>query len=452
MNKRKQLNTTQIIAIGFLSAILIGALLLALPISHAGEPIAFVDALFTSVTSICVTGLTTVTVGEAFSLFGEAVILLLIQVGGFGIITITSGMWMLLRKRFTVSDSLLLADALNLDSLSGLSAFLSRVFKYTFVIEGICFLCYLPTFLPQYGVRGVWISLFHSVSAFCNAGIDLLGSTSLIAYRGDLWLNLVTMTEIILGGIGFVVFFELSAFFRDWWHAKKTESVFHLRLSLHAKTVLLMTAFLIVFGMLGILLFEWSNPQSLGSLPIGKKLLAALFQSVTCRTAGFATISQAGLTGGGAVVCCLLMFIGGSPIGTAGGIKTTTAVLLILSTVATLRGEHEIHLFRRTVPIETVKKATAVGMVAILAVFAAALALMLLSGADGPDAFYEVISALATVGLTRDLTGTLNLASKWLVMVCMFFGRIGPTSLVILISGKKPPHAIRYAKGNMTVG
>ena len=445
--KKEKLSTTQIISLGFFVTVIIGAFLLILPISSAsGEWTSFIDALFTSTTSVCVTGLVVVPTATYWSVFGQSVILILIQIGGLGIIAITSAFLLMLNRKINLKDAVLLENAFNLDSLDAIVPFLKRVFLFTFCIEFIFFLLYLPIFINDFDMAGIRYALFHSVSAFCNAGIDIIGETSLYEYRGHIMMNILTMLEIALGGIGFIVMFDI----KKNLFSRKSRSL--KRLSLHTKLVLLTTVTLIFGGAALFFIFEYSNPETIGNSPLGEKILASLFQSVTTRTAGFASIPQSGLLPESVLLSCMLMFIGGSPVGTAGGIKTTTVAVLLMSVAATLKNKKDTVIANRRISAETIKKATSVFVVAILVVLFACLIMFILTDFDALDVTFEVASALGTAGLTRDLTPLLPASAKLTIAVCMFLGRIGPISLVMFFSKKHETSAMRFAEENITVG
>ena len=320
-HQKHTLSTTQIIALGFFCAICIGTILLCLPVSSASHRITpFIDSLFTATTSVCVTGLVVVQTSSHWSLFGQFVILCLIQLGGLGIVTFTTSIMMVIGRQITLKDRLLLEDALNLSTLSGLVKFLRKVLKGTFLIEALGSIGYSFVFIPKYGLKhGLWISLFHAVSAFCNAGMDVIGANSLTEYLTDPWINLVTMFLIIMGGIGFIVWMDIGELIKKLMNKKLPKEHCIKRLTLHTKIVLIATAILILGGAFIIFLLEFRNPETIGNLNFFQKLMACLFQSVTTRTAGFLTFSQKSMHPTTVLVCILLMFIGGSSIGTAGG-------------------------------------------------------------------------------------------------------------------------------------
>lgn len=451
----RELSTTQLIALGFASAIIVGTILLCLPVSSAsGLATPFIDALFTATTSVCVTGLVVVDTFAHWSVFGQAVILVLIQCGGLGIISFTTGVMLVIGRRVTLKDRLLLEDAFNLNTLSGLVRFLKRVIKGTFIIEALGAVGYMFIFIPRFGVaKGIWVSVFNSVSAFCNAGMDIIGKVSLMEYTGNLAVNVITMTLIILGGIGFIVWWDVLRVFRLRKAGEIKKGQTFQRLSLHSKIILATTACLILAGFLVVFFVEFRNPETLGKLPFGEKVLAALFQSVTTRTAGFATISQAGLRNATALFCSLLMFIGGSPVGTAGGIKTSTIALLAIATLSLIRGKEEASAFGRSISIKNIRKALAVTLISVMVLMGAMMILLCFEEGSFVDIAYETISAIGTVGLSRDYTGTLNVIGKLVIVLCMYMGRIGPISMAIAFGYKKSSKGkVSYPKEEVTVG
>lgn len=451
---RLHLSTTQIIALGFLCAILLGTFFLTLPCSAAsGAATSPVDALFTATTSVCVTGLVTVPTYLHWSLFGKIVILILIQLGGLGIISFTTGIMMVIGRKITLKDRILLEDALNLNTLSGLVKFLRKVFLGTFLVEAAGAVCYSFVFIPQYGLlRGCWYSLFHSVSAFCNAGIDILGDNSLGDYLTHPWMNAVTMVLIILGGLGFIVWWDILSVWKKYhWRNFSLKRIFG-RLHLHTKITLTATLALIVIGGFSVFLLEFDNPGTIGNLNFFEKLQASFFQSVSTRTAGYITFSQADLRGSTAMICLMLMFIGGSPIGTAGGIKTTTFILLVLSTMTTVKGREHVVVYGRTIPRKTVQKALAVTSVSFLVLCLAIIAMSIAEPASLLDIAYETTSAIGTVGLSRDFTPHLHVGGKLIITLCMYLGRIGPISLAIIFNTRAKRALIKYPEENIIVG
>ena len=451
MKRKLRLSTTQTIMLAFLLAILVGSVLLALPVSAAGGVrVPYLDALFTATTSVCVTGLVTVTTASAWSVFGQIVILLLIQAGGLGIITVMAGVMLSLNRRLGLTDRLLIQDAFNLNTMAGLNQFLRKVIIGTFLVEGVGALLYMTVFVPAYGARGVWISVFTAISAFCNAGLDILGENSLCPYVLNPTVNLTTCLLIILGGIGFIVWWDVLGVLKDF---RRHRFKCLRRLTLHSKIALASTGLLLGAGCLLFFIFEYSNPRTAALFSAPQKLMAAFFQSVTTRTAGFATIPQQELSGASSLLSLLLMLIGGSPTGTAGGIKTVTFAILIASALATVRGRDDPVMFNRTVSKHAVGKAVAVTGVFLMITFAAALLLEALTGSDFLDVLFEAVSATATVGLTRGLTGTLGAPGKLVLIVTMFLGRVGPISLFIALNtNKKKTSSVRYPTEQINVG
>lgn len=449
------LSTTQLIAVGFLAALLIGALLLTLPISSAnGKSIPFVDALFTSTTSVCVTGLVVVNTFEQWSRFGQVVILLLIQCGGLGIVSFTTAIMLMLRKKVTLRDRLLIQDAFNLNTLTGLVKFTKKIIFGTLIVEGIGAFFYTFTFIPQFGWgEGIWISVFNAVSAFCNAGIDIIGPNSLAPYASNVSVNLVTMGLIVMGGIGFIVWWDVLGVITRVRNKDIPFRALFNRLNLHTKIVLTTTACLIIGGTLLIFALEYTNPETIGGMSFGDKIMASSFQSVTTRTAGFFTFSQKAMKDATALICMILMFIGGSPVGTSGGIKTSTFALIIILAISTIRGTEDGVAFRRRLRNRTMRKALAVIFISLLVVLTASICLSTFSGGALVDVMYETFSAVATVGLTRDYTSTLNTVGKLIITTCMYLGRIGPITMAIIIGSKKHKYGhAEYPAEDITVG
>ena len=438
--QRIRISTTQIILLSFLVVIFMGTVLLALPISSAdGKPVPILDALFTATTSTCVTGLVVVPTVSSWSLFGQIVILLLIQIGGLGVITIMSGLMILLHRKMNIGDRLLLQDAFNLNSLSGLVRFVKRVLLGTLVIEGTGALLYMTVFVPEFGAKGIWISVFNSVSAFCNAGIDIIAENSLCSYALNPIVNAVTCALIILGGIGYIVWWDVLRVIKL---IKKKKVKFFRDLTLHSKIALSTTLVLIVAGAVLIFAFEYNNPLTMRDCTFFQKAELSLFQSVTTRTAGFATLPQENLTNASSVVCLLLMFIGGSPVGTAGGIKTVTFAIILVSAFSTIFNKEDTELFKRRITRKAVSKALAVTCMSFIIMFVSTVMLSAVTDASVLDVLYETVSATATVGLTRNLTSSLNGFGKLIIIVTMYLGRIGPISLAVAFNRNKENQSI----------
>lgn len=428
----KSLSSIQMILMAFLIIILAGSFMLWLPVSSAsGESVSYIDALFTATSATCVTGLVTLPTVTSWSVFGQAVILVLIQIGGLGVITIIAGIMVILRKRIGLNNRILIQESFNLNSMSGVVKFIKKVIAGAFVIEGVGALLYMIVFVPEFGMKGIWISIFNSVSAFCNAGIDIVSVNSLCDYTLNPIVNMTTTALIVLGGIGFVV----------WWDVVRVLRNKKLRrfrfLVLHSKIALLSTLFLIVGGSALFFAFEYNNPQTMQSFSLLEKIEASVFQSVTTRTAGFATIPQENFTNSSALVSLALMFIGGSPIGTAGGIKTVTFIVLIATAISVVKNKRTIDIFNRQISEKAIKKAVAVFVVSYAVVLISTTLLSATCDASFLDVIYETVSATATVGLTRNFTATLNTVGKIIIIATMYFGRVGPISIVIAFHIKK---------------
>lgn len=430
-----QLTTTHIIMLSFLIVIMLGSMILSLPVSSSnGNAVPYLDALFTSTTATCVTGLVTLPTASTWSIFGQVVILFLIQIGGLGVITTMSAFMILLHKRMGIGDRLLLQDACNLNNLSGIVRFVKKVVLGSVLVEAIGALVYMTVFIPEFGMKGIWISVFNSISAFCNAGIDIIAEDSLCRYATCPVINIVTSLLIILGGIGYIVWWDVVFVLKKV--SRKNYRVFR-NLMLHSKIAITTSLILIITGAVLIFLFEYDNPQTLKGLPFFDKIQLSLFQSVTTRTAGFATLPQQNLTNATAILCMLLMFIGGSPVGTAGGIKTVTFAVLIVSAMSTIHNQHDSSVFQRNISRNAIDKAVAVTVMAFAILFISTLLLSAVTDANALDILYETVSATATVGLTRDLTPKLTTAGKAVIIATMYLGRVGPITLALALNTKR---------------
>lgn len=451
--RRRELTTTAIISLGFLGTIAAGTLLLMLPFATTeGNVTSVLDALFTSTTSVCVTGLVTVPTFSHWTLFGQLVILLLIQIGGLGVITFTMLFLLILHRRIGLKERLLIRDAYNLDTIQGLVILVKKVIRGTLLIEGLGALLYMTVLVPEFGVSGIWKSIFNAVSAFCNAGMDVIGENSLMPYVSNPVMNLTTMALIILGGIGFPVWWSVLHMFRykrenvcGW---KRT--IHHL--NLHTKIVLSVTIFLIFAGAFLVFVLEYSNPETLGNLSLPGKIMASFFQSVTTRTAGFLTISQSALNKGTAFICCIFMFIGGSPSGTAGGVKTTTVVILLVTVHSIIHGRNDTELFGRSISGNIVRRALSIFMVSFAVLILGIAVLATVQPGSFVDCMYEITSAIGTVGLSRDFTSTLNTAGRVIVIIVMYLGRIGPVSLALFFNANRFINLKRYPEERISVG
>lgn len=443
---RAYLNPTRTIALAFLLIILIGTGLLALPVSsRSGESCGLLPALFTATSSTCVTGLVLYDTWTQWSGFGQTVILILIEIGGLGFISMASLVIFLFRRRVGLKQRMVMAQAFSMDEMQGVVRLQKRVLGGSILIQSAGILVLTLHFLPRYGLRRALIwGVFHAVSAFCNAGFDLFGSiapgSSVAVFQNDPVVCITLMCLITLGGLGFFV-----------WEDLITKRSFR-KCSIYTKLVLLVSLVLILGGAGAILLLEWNNPKTLGNMPVGTKILNAFFQSVTLRTAGFASFDQAGLTESGKAVSVLLMLVGASSGSTAGGIKTVTVLVLLLFLCARLRGRSTVTVFHRTIPAEKVTDAmTITTLVTLLALMGAVL--LSVSGIGFLDALFETASALATVGLTAGVTPLLGTAAKLMIIVFMYFGRVGLLTVSLgFLMGDRAQERYRYAYTNLLIG
>lgn len=421
--------------LSFLMGIIIGSVLLTLPISSAdGRSVPYIDALFTATTSVCVTGLVTLPTFTTWSVFGQIVILVLIQIGGLGIITIMSAIMIGMNRKLGLKSRMLIQDAFNLTSMSGVVVFLKKVVIGTFIVEGIGALLYMTVFIPRYGARGIWISIFNSISAFCNAGIDIMSENSLCDYASNPMVNFTTSLLVILGGLGYVVWWDVIRVAKSF-RSNKLRCLTHL--TLHSKIALSATGILLFGGAVLFFIFEYNNPLTLKDLSLFDKIQISFFQSVTTRTAGFASVPQENLTNASSVVALMLMFIGGSPVGTAGGVKTVTFVVVISAALSAIKNKDDVSLFSRRIAKQAISKAVAVLTVSFMIMFISTVLLSAVTDASMLDIAYETVSATATVGLTRNLTPSLDIWGKIIIIFTMYLGRIGPISLLIAFNLKK---------------
>ena len=442
------LRAPTVLAVGFALTILVGALVLMLPVSAAdGQITPFLDALFTAASASCVTGLVTVSTAVHWSVFGKCVILLLIQIGGLGFMSVAAIASFVLRRTITLHERMVMSAGLNLSDGGGIVRLTRRVLFGTFIIEGTGAVLLSCRFVPHYGFpKGITMGVFHAVSAFCNAGFDLMGTPddpfqSLIGWAEDPLVNITLMALIVLGGLGFFVW-------SDVWDKHS-----FCRLRLHTKIVLTATAGLLLFGFGWTLLFEWSNPATLGGMTLPHKLLAAAFQSVTLRTAGFNTIDLGALTGPSQAVSCLLMFIGGSPGSTAGGIKTVTAAVLVLTAISAFCGRTTVSAFGRTIAPRSIMNAVALTVIGVTLSLGGACAISFIDSVPMHLCMYETASAFGTVGLTMSLTPTLSAVSHVMLVIMMYFGRVGVLTLgVAVFLRRHEPPKLKYPSGNVMIG
>lgn len=436
--------------LGFGSVILVGALLLMLPISSAdGHTTGFINSLFTSTSSVCVTGLTVLDTSIHWSTFGKVVIITLIQIGGLGFMSISALVALILGKKINLRQRLLIKEQLNQTQLAGAVLLIKNVFKLTFIIESTGALLLSTVFIPKFGVaKGIAYSIFHSISAFCNAGFDLMGRTSgafssLVDYGNNPIVVFTITTLIILGGLGFGVIVCL-----------KTNKLTFRKYTLTTKLVCITTIILIITGTTLIFAGEYANPHSMGNMSLWDKFQIAYFQSVTTRTAGFATMDLSTFRGSTLLVMIVLMFIGASPSSTGGGIKTTTLAVLFIIIRAFFKNDKEVTVFKRRLSNFTTRKACGV-LVISLSLLAISIYLLMLTQNDKftlINATFEAVSAFATVGLTITGSADLNAVGKLIIIFLMFAGRVGSITIFSLLVHDTKPKNIRYPEGKVMVG
>lgn len=423
-------SATQTICSSFLLVIAVGTLLLTLPISSRTGRLGVIDAMFTATSATCVTGLVVRDTWSQFSLFGQVVILMLIQVGGLGLVTLTSFFALAARRRMGFRDLRLLGESVSADGLSKATEVLKIVIKLAAAFEAVGIVLLLFTFVPQFGAEGVWVSVFTAISAFCNAGFDLFGRfgaySSLVPYVNNYYVQAVIMFMIMAGGLGFMVWVELAEY------RKKR------RLSLHAKVVLQFSVIFWVGGAVLLALLEWSNPRTMGGLSVPGKIMAALFQSVSTRTAGMNTIDLAACSPISKLLMSVLQFIGAAPGSTGGGVKVTTFAVLILTIRSVAQGRDDCVIGGHHIESKTVYRALTIIVIGAVAAFGSAVVVYYNTAETVSviDCIFESCSAFGTVGLSVGVTGQLNTGAKLLYMACMFMGRVGPVSLAISLTAK----------------
>lgn len=421
--------------------------MLCLPISLKEGQCSFIDALFTATSATCLTGLVVIPAAD-FTLFGQIVILLLIQIGGLGFMTIATMILIALKRKFSFSERLLMQEALGQDHNRGIVKMTLNVAYFTFITEAIGTLLLLPPFVKEMGAKGIYVALFTSISAFCNAGFDVVGPVSLESYATNPWVCLPICLLVIIGGIGFVVIADIAQ--------KRKPS----RFSIHTKAVLVVTASLLLSGTVLFMIAEYDNTATMGNMNFGEKLMAAFFQSVTSRTAGFATLPQQSLTEPSKFFTMLLMFIGGSPASTAGGIKTTTLFVTLLTFWAGLRRKSEVSVFHRTINDRLCYRAITSFIAGLIIVTGTAFLLMFTEANSAvaqnglysfENLFFEAISAFSTTGLSASVTPLLSVGGKILCCLAMYFGKVGVITLGAMFFTKPEDNAIRYPEGNILI-
>lgn len=446
------------IAVSFAAAIFVGSLLLSLPISHLPTSQAtYFDNLFLAVSAVCVTGLFTESIYDSYTIFGQVVIMLLIQTGGLGIMTLIASAVSTLGRRMNLRDRLAVQEGINQGDAHSLRTYLKGIIKYTAIIELIGFTLLSFRFVPLFGwQKGLYNSLFMTISGFNNAGFDLFGNASLVAFIEDPIVNLVLIGLIVIGGIGFSVWFDVTKKTGNFLKksGKRNWTIYWRSLSLHTRLAVLVTLTIITMGTVLFLAVEYNNPGTIGNLPFGNKLMASVFQTITMRTAGFATIDFTQARPFSLFSFIITMFIGGSPGGTAGGLKTTTFAMVILMVYNELKGQKQVNFLRHTIPVQVIRNAFVV-FTLFLATLAAGTSILSLLNPEVDFIFilFETVSALATVGVSANLTPTLEWPSHVVIMVLMFAGRIGPITLVdSMIRQDKKVKDITYSRGNILIG
>ena len=440
---RRRASSSQIIIVGFLLVILLGTLLLLLPFaSKAPGSVSLIEALFTATSATCVTGLVVLDTATTWTLFGQIVILILIQVGGMGVVTMGVAISVIMKRRIGLAERSTMQASISAPQVGGIVRFTKFILLTTGVIELTGAVMLAPVFIRDFGLpRGLWYALFHSVSAFCNAGFDLMGAgaggpfSSMTVYAANPYVNLVLMALIVIGGLGFLT-----------WHDLKENGLHWARYRMQTKVVFSVTAVLLVVPTLYFFLCEYQD------LPAGQRLLASAFSSVTARTAGFNTVDFGALSETGQMAMIILMIIGGSSGSTAGGMKTTTVAVLLFSALSLFRQQQSTHLFKRRIPEETVRSAATLLLLYVSASVLGAMAISYMEGVPMLTALFETGSAVATVGLSLGLTPTLGLGSRLILIVLMYIGRVGGLTIIFATVAQRRGNEERYPVENITVG
>ena len=426
----ESLSPTRLIVSSFLVVIVTGALLLMLPFATRNG-ITPVQAFFTATSATCVTGLVVLDTYQGFTLFGQTVVICLIQIGGLSLVTLASFFTLALRRRVGFRSMKLASESIGTSNVAEARGLLLVVMKLAAFFEGLGFLLLLPVFVPEYGAEGIFISIFLSISAFCNAGFDILGRTqsyvSLMGYASNWYVQGIIMFLIVAGGLGFLVWHDLG----QW---RKTH-----HLSIHTKVVLFCTILLIVGGTVGFAFLEWNNPATLGGMTAGDKIVNSLFQSISARTAGFNTIDLASMSSITKCMLCVLMFIGAAPGGTGGGIKVTTFSVILVTVASVVTGREDAQIFRRRIDKKTVYQALSIAMLSLGVVIFVTLVVFFNCGEviSPLDCLYEVVSAFGTVGCSVGVTGQMHPLALIITMITMFIGRVGPVSLAISLASQR---------------
>lgn len=442
--KNVRLNPVQILALGFIMLIIIGTILLSLPIASAsGESTSVLDSLFTATSAVCVTGLITLDTATYWNYFGKTVIIILIQVGGLGFMTFASLLFIIMKKKITLRERLVMQESLNTFNLQGLVRLVKYILAFTFSAELLGAAILSTQFIPMYGiVKGIYYSIFHAISAFCNAGFDLMGNfSSVTSLNSNSVILLVLGILIIVGGIGFSVWSEV-------YNAKGLK-----RLSTHAKLVILITGILLFGGMILILIFEYTNPATLGGMGLKDKLVNSFFTSACPRTAGFNSIDLAEMTSASKFLTIIFMFIGGSPGSTAGGLKTTTFGLLVLTVICFVKGRENTEVFKKRFSKESVYKAFSLFFISLSVVIGVTMLLSITeTGMNLEQLLFEATSAFATVGSTLGITTSLSSFGKIIIIITMYLGRVGTMTVVLALANRKKTTGYNYPEDKILLG
>lgn len=444
--QRRPLNSGMYLALSFAALILIGTLLLSLPAASSGEtPLRVPDALFTATSAVCVTGLTVITPIADLSRFGQVVLICLIQVGGLGFLAFSTLLFMILGKKLSLKNRLVLRESLNTDRMNDLPGLIRWIFALTLSIELAGAAVLSIRFIPQYGIgEGIYLSIFHAISAFCNAGFDVLGPDSLIPLNNDPIILISIMLLITFGSMGFTVMSDLI------------ENRRFSRLSVHSRLVLTLIGILTLSGALFTALLEWNNPATLGGMQsIRDKILNSLFQSVTLRTAGYASVDQSALRQSTKFLNCLYMFIGAAPASTGGGVKLTTFASLIMLVISIAQGREQTVIFKHTISRKTLERAACILLIAVGVLFTDILLLCITDPMQPlTSLMYEAVSALATVGLSCNMTGSLSMAGRIVIIITMFIGRVGPLTLALALANRQTAvrDKLKYPEAGILIG
>jgi Trk-type K+ transport systems, membrane components len=456
----KKLLPTHFLIIGFFLIEFIGSVLLWLPISsHNFKSVGIVDAFFTATSALCVTGLTVKNTLLQWSLFGKIVIMLLIEIGGLGFMTIITVFFIFAGKKITLKERLIIQESLNQLNYTGIVALVKRIFNWVIIIQGIGALVLSIRFMFEPNInffKAIFMGIFHSISSYCNAGFDIIGEKSMAPYVKDFTINFTVMTLITLGAIGYTVMADIIYVFRDLAYKKLSFSKKFSRLKLHSKLAIISTVILSLLGAFIILIFEFNNTKTLGQLNFFDKIMASLFQSISSRTTGFDTIDEIDLHQNSKIITLILMFIGGSPGGTAGGVKTVTVAILILSVICAIKGSNKIEAFKRTISFYTLQRALAIIFFNFSAVILSTLIISELNpNIDFIDVLFETTSAVGTVGLSLGLVANFSVLCKLIICFDMIIGKLGPVSIAVALllrHRNAAENLINYPKEKVIVG